>query len=79
MSIRAAALAEVLQHELIRVGRSHVAITLGADGRSVTLSDDDGRWHGPLPTAYGALVTCGADEAGTGQFWQCFTRTNPEA
>ena len=44
MSIRAAALAGVLQHELARLGRFHVAITLGADERSVTLADDDGQW-----------------------------------
>ena len=79
MSIRAAALAGVLQHELARLGRSHVAITLGADERSVTLADDDGQWHGPLPTAYGALVVCGSDEARSSQFWQCFVRTEPEA
>jgi hypothetical protein len=75
MSIRTAALAGALQHELTRIGRSHVAITLGVDGRSVTLVDDDGRWQGPLPTAYGALAACSNDEAGTSQFWQCFART----
>jgi hypothetical protein len=79
MSIRASALTGILEHELTRLGRPRVAITLGADGRSVTLTDDDGQWQGPLPTAYGALVACGADEAGTGQFWQCFTRTMPAA
>jgi hypothetical protein len=79
MSMRAEALAGVLQHELARIGRLHVAITLGADGRSVTLSDDDGQWQGPLPTAYGALVTCGCDEAQTSQFWQSFARTAPAA
>jgi hypothetical protein len=79
MSIRAAALAGVIQHELVRIGRSHVAITLGADGRSVTLADDDGRWQGSLPAAYGALVACDSDEASTRQFWQCFQRTDPSA
>src|ERR1051325_5608135 len=44
MSIRAAALVGVLQHELAWLGRFHVAITLGADERSVTLADDDGQW-----------------------------------
>src|ERR1700704_5460418 len=75
MSIRAAALTGILQHELTRLGRPSVAITLGTDGRSVTLADNDGRWQGPLPTAYGALVVCGSDEARTGQFWHCFART----
>ena len=79
MSIRAAALAGVLQHELTRIGRPRVAITLGADARSVTLADDDGQWQGPLPTAYGALVPCDTDEARTSQFWQCFARTAPAA
>ncbi|HEY6177700.1 MAG TPA: hypothetical protein VIX73_24750 [Kofleriaceae bacterium] len=79
MTIRAAALAGVLQHELARIGRPHVAITLDADGRSVTLADDEGQWQGPLPTAYGALVVCGTEEARGGQFWQCFARTDPAA
>ena len=79
MSIRAAALAGVLQHELTRIGRSRVAITLGADARSVTLADDDGQWQGSLPAAYGALVVCGSDEASTSQFWQCFARTESAA
>lgn len=79
MSIRAAAFAGVLQHELVRLGRGRVAVTLDADGRSVTLADDDGQWQGPLPTAYGALVACGSEEAGTSQFWQCFSRTAPSA
>lgn len=79
MSIRSAALTGILQHELTRVGRGRVAITLEPDGRSVTLADDDGRWQGPLPTAYGALVACGSDEASTSQFWGCFTRTAPSA
>jgi hypothetical protein len=79
MSIRTEALTGVLQHELTRLGRLHVAITLGADGRSVTLADDDGQWQGPLPTAYGALVTCDSDAAQTTQFWQCFARTEPAA
>jgi hypothetical protein len=79
MSIRAAALAGVLHHELARIGRPGVAITLGADGRSVTLADDDGQWQGPLPTAYGALVVCKSDEARSSGFWQCFARTDPAA
>jgi hypothetical protein len=79
MSIRAAALVGVLQHELDRIGRPRVAITLGTDGRSVALADDDGQWQGPLPTAYGTLVACGSDDARTSQFWQCFTRTDPAA
>jgi hypothetical protein len=70
MSIRATALAGVLHHELNRVGRSGVAVTLGADERSVTLVDGDGQWQGPLPTAYGALVVFGDGDGGGTQFWQ---------
>lgn len=79
MSVRAAALAGVLQHELTRIGRPRVAITLGADARSVTLADDDGQWQGPLPAAYGALVVCDSDQARTSRFWQCFARTESTA
>ncbi|HMG20378.1 MAG TPA: hypothetical protein VK607_03640 [Kofleriaceae bacterium] len=72
MSPRAIALAGVLQHELIRVGRPEAAVTVGADERTVTLADADGVWQGPLPVAMGALVVFGDGEGSSAQFWQQF-------
>lgn len=62
----------MLQQELIRVGRPGVVITLGADERTVTLVDRDGRWQGPVPVAYGALVVYQDGEGSAAQFWQRF-------
>ena len=72
MSYRATALTSLLQQELIRVGRPGVAITLGADERTVTLVDGDGRWQGPVPVAYGVLVAYQDGEGRAAQFWQRF-------
>jgi hypothetical protein len=49
-----------------------VDITLEADERTVTLVDSDGRWQGPVPVAYGALVACEDGEGSVAQFWQRF-------
>jgi hypothetical protein len=70
MSSRATALTSLLRQEFIRVGRPGVVITLEADERTVTLVDGDGRWRGPVPVAYGALVACEDGEGSTAQFWQ---------
>jgi hypothetical protein len=71
MSSRTAALADLLRQQLIRVGRPEVAVILGADERTVLLTDADGRWQGPLPLAYGRLAACEPAEGGA-QFWGCF-------
>lgn len=72
MSPRASALVGMLRHELLRVGRPRVVITLGTDERTVMLADTDGRWQGPLPAAYGALAAYEDGEGRTAQFWQRF-------
>jgi len=72
MSPRAIALAGVLQHQLTRVGRPAAAVTLGADERTVTLADTDGRWQGPVPIAIGALVVWADGEGSSELFWQQF-------
>ena len=79
MSPRATALAGVLHHELIRVGRPGAAVTLGADERSVTLMDADGQWQGPVPVAYGALAVCADGEGGSALFWQQLAAASPSA
>jgi hypothetical protein len=58
MTPRAIALVGLLHHELARIGRPEVVVTLGTDERTVTLEDPDGRWHGPSPVAYAALTVC---------------------
>ena len=73
MSPRATALTGMLHHELVRVGRPGVVITIGADERTVTLADTDGRWQGAVPVAYGTLVACADGEGGNAQFWQRFS------
>jgi hypothetical protein len=70
MSPRATALAGVLHHELVRVGLPGVVVSLEPDDRTVTLEDAEGRWRGPLPAAYGALVGWGDGEASSSQLWQ---------
>jgi len=72
MSPRAIALIGILHQELIRVGRPGVVITLGTDERTVTLADTDGRWQGPVPVAYGALVAYEDGEGSHAHFWQRF-------
>jgi hypothetical protein len=71
MSSRTAALANLIRQELIRVGRPEVAVTVGADERTVLLANADGRWQGPLPIAYGRLAASEHVEGGA-QFWRCF-------
>ncbi|HSS03095.1 MAG TPA: hypothetical protein VLM79_38800 [Kofleriaceae bacterium] len=68
------AFAGVLRHELTRVGRPTADVTFTADERTVTFSDTDGRWRGPVPVAYGALVTFGNDEGRNGEFWRRLDR-----
>ena len=69
MPPRAVALVGLLHHELARIGRPEVAVTLGVDERTVTLEDPDGRWQGPLPVAYGALTVYEGLDRG-GAFWK---------
>lgn len=70
-STRELAMFNVLRNELDRVGRPNVSIEL--DGpRVVTLSDHDGSWHGSVPAAFGALVTCQTGGGATSTFWDMF-------
>jgi hypothetical protein len=70
MSPRAIALVDLLNHELARMGRSGVAVTLASDERTVILEDPDGRWQGPLPVAFGALSVCEDDVAREAPLWK---------
>jgi hypothetical protein len=74
MSNRTIAFAGVLRHELARVGRATADVTFGADDRTVTLTDTDGRWQGPAPVAYGVLVAFDDDAGRNGEFWQRLDR-----
>ena len=47
---------DILRHQLVRIGRPNARLTIAHDF-TVTLVDDDGRWQGPGPLAFGALVT----------------------
>jgi hypothetical protein len=65
------AILQLLTDQLVRVGRGRTLVTVRAD-HSVALSDDDGAWEGPMPYAFGVLVTC-PDAGGTGEaFWALF-------
>jgi hypothetical protein len=70
MSPRANALVDLLHHELARIGRPGVAVTLGPNERTVTLEDPDGRWQGPVPIAYGALIVCEEELARDAPLWK---------
>jgi len=61
----------VLRSELDRVGRTNVSIQLEGS-RTVTLADYDGSWHGPVPSAFGALVTCRTEAGAGATFWAIF-------
>jgi hypothetical protein len=67
-STREQAMFDVLRRELDRVGRTNVSIQLEGP-RTVTLVDKDGSWHGPVPSAFGALVTCSSGGGAGSAFW----------
>lgn len=70
-STREQAMFDVLRVELDRVGRTNVSIKLEGP-RTVTLVGHDGSWHGPVPSAFGALVTCGTGAGADSMFWAMF-------
>ena len=55
---------------IVARSRPAVAVTLGSDERTVTLEDPDGRWQGPVPVAYGALIMCDDDIARNAPLWK---------
>ena len=59
---RANALVDLLHHELARIGRPGVAVTLDSDERTLTLEDPDARWHG-------SLIVCEDERARDAPLW----------